>query len=259
MPAYPKPDPENSAKAVLTELAVEGTSSLVEAHRALLDLAQQENELILKGLKDQVSGFVPAAAMTDFVRRSVDAIIDIQHELLTNSSKQAMKWMQPEGTANDRAAQVLDFAREGVETFARAQKKFLDAVSEESMKAVSGRPEHKKEADAATDVRQLAHDAGSAFIEAQQRLLEVMNQQANVNLQIASRTADLVSPSQLLPLASLAGETIKSFLDAETALVGSLAKPYQTKPAPGAKRRTVGRVKMRRSRTGAKTEEPVTA
>ena len=51
--------------AALTELAVEGTSSLIEAQRALLQLAQQENDIILTGIKERFGRFVPAAAMTE--------------------------------------------------------------------------------------------------------------------------------------------------------------------------------------------------
>jgi len=257
MPAYPKPDLDNSAKAVLTELAVEGTSSFVEAHRTLLDLAQQENELILKGLKDQVSGFVPAAAMTEFVRRSVDALVEMQREFLTSTSKQAVKWLQAEGTAKyDRTSEVLDFAREGVESFARAQKKFLDAVSEESAKAMEGKDAKEGERE---DLRELAHDAGNAFIEAQKRLLEVMNQQMNVNLQAASRTVGLMSPARLMPLASLASDTVKSFFEAESALIGSLVKPRRVKVAPRRKGKVAGRGKVHRTRVEAKSQEPVNA
>jgi hypothetical protein len=56
---------------VLTELAVEGTSSLVEAQRTLLDLAKQENDIL----------------------------------------------------------RLMELAREAVETFTRAQQKFLEVAS----------------------------------------------------------------------------------------------------------------------------------
>ena len=86
--ATTKPHDERSPMALLTELAVEGTSSLVEAQRALLNLALQENDIILKGVKERVGGFVPAVAMADMVRRSLDTLIGMQQELLTSTSKQ---------------------------------------------------------------------------------------------------------------------------------------------------------------------------
>ncbi len=88
MAGQPKPHDDHSPLAILTELAVEGTSSLVEAQRTLLTLAQQENDIILNGVKDRVGSFVPAVAMTDLVRRSLDTLIGMQQELLTTTSKQ---------------------------------------------------------------------------------------------------------------------------------------------------------------------------
>src|SRR5215831_17743455 len=91
-----KLDDEHSPLEILTELAVEGTSSLVEAQRALLTLAQQENEIILNGVKERIGGFVPAAAMTDLVRRSLDTLLGMQQELLTTTSRQTLEWLQSE-------------------------------------------------------------------------------------------------------------------------------------------------------------------
>jgi hypothetical protein len=246
MSMHSKSPAEDSAVSVLTELAVEGTSSLVEAHRTLLDLAQQENDLVLKVLKDQVSGFVPAAATADFLRRNINTLVEMQQELLTATSKQTVQWLELGATSKpDRTAQLLEFAREGVECFARAQKKFLDAVSEESARAMSGKLVADNKVETLTDLKQLGCDAGNAFVEAQKRLLDIMSQQMNVNLNVADRTAGAISPSQLMPVAVLARDTVKSFFDAETALVGSLMKARKT-PKVHQKKRRVGRVPRRR-------------
>ena len=72
---------------------------------------------------------------------------------------------------------------------------------------------------------QLARDAGNAFVEAQKRLLDVIGQQMNVNLDAATRTIGLVSPSQLLPIATRTGQGVKNFFDSEKSIFGSLVKP----------------------------------
>jgi hypothetical protein len=225
MPTHSKPQDDRSPLAILTELAVEGTSSLVEAQRAFLNLAQQENEIICKGLKERTGSFLPAFAATGLVQRSLDTLIEMQQELLTNTSKQTLQWLDSEKTAKgDRAAQLADFAREGVETFTRAQKKFLEAVAQETATA-TGRKPHDGTPVKKTEVAQLAREAGNAFVEAQKRLLDVMGQQMNVNLDAATRTIALMSPSQLLPMATRTGEGIKNFFEGETSMIGSLIKP----------------------------------
>jgi hypothetical protein len=226
MQTHPKPHDGNSPLSLLTELAVEGTSSLVEAQRTLLNLAKQENDIVLNGVKERIGGFMPAVAMTDLVQRSLDTLIGMQQELLTTTNKQALELLEPKkGAKSERTAQLVEFAREGVETFTRAQKKFLDVVAQETAKATRGKPEHNGKPVKKTELTQLAREAGNAFVEAQKRLLDVMGQQMNVNLDVASRTLDMMAPSRLLPMANLTSEGVRNFVDRETALIGSIVKP----------------------------------
>jgi len=232
MRTHTKPHDEHSPLDILTELAVEGTSSLVEAQRALLNLAQQENDIILNGVKERIGGFLPAVAMTDLVRRSLETLLGMQQELLTTTSRQTLQWLESEKAGKgERGTRMAEFAREGVETFTRAQKKFLDVVAQEAAKATSGKKEHDKGAKK-TELVHLAREAGKAFIEAQKRLLDVMGQQMNVNLDATTRTLELMSPSRLVPMASLTGEGVRSFVDAETSLIGSLIKPPKKVAGP---------------------------
>jgi len=228
MRTHTKPHDGHSPLSLLTELAVEGTSSLVEAQRALLSLAQRENEIILNGVKERVGGFLPAVAMTDLVRRSLDTLIGMQQELLTSTSKQTLQWLEPEKAGKGtRTARVVEFVREGVETFTRAQKKFLDVLQQEVVRTTRGKEEHEGKPVKKTELVQLAREAGNAFVEAQKRLLDVMSQQMNVNLDVASRTLEMVSPSRLLPMANLTSAGVRKFVDAETSLIGSLIRPQK--------------------------------
>jgi hypothetical protein len=222
---------DHSPLALLTEMAVEGTSTLVEAQRALLDLVKQENEIILTGLKGKVGGFQPAIAVTDLVRRSVDTLIDMQQELLTTGSRQTLLWLQSQD-ASEGAARFAEFAREGVETFTRAQTKFLHALEQESAKAISGKREHdtsftKKQ------LTELAREAGQAFLEAQKRMLDLVGQQMNVSVDLSARALGLVPSPELAPLANRATSGIRDFMAAEGALIESVLKTK--KPAAAAK------------------------
>ena len=220
---------DRSPGEVLTELAVEGTSSFVEAQRALLDLAQQEKDIVLDGVKERVRTFLPAVAMTDLVRRSLDTLIGMQQELLTTTSKQTLDWIEPEKRRKrDRAAQLTDWAREGVDIFAKAQKNFMEALAQESARATSGKLKHACESARKTEVKVLAREAGNAFIEAQKRLLDVMGQQMNVNVLAATQAAEFIATPRFVPMATRASEGVKSFLESESEFLGSLVKPAKT-------------------------------
>ncbi|MGC1449330.1 MAG: hypothetical protein WA830_04755 [Candidatus Sulfotelmatobacter sp.] len=246
MPTHSKPHDDNSPLAILTELAVEGTSSLVEAQRAFLNLVQQENDIIFNGIKERIGGFIPAVAMTDLTQRSLDTFIGMQQELLTTTSKQTLQWLESEKAGKgDRTAHLVDFAREGVETFTRAQKKFLDVVAQEAAAATGSRKPHAGKVVKKTELSQLAREAGNAFIEAQKRLLDVMGQQMNVNLDAATRSMALMSPSRLLPMVNLTGEGVKKFFATEKSLVGPLINPPK---------KHVARAKHGRARTTRRKE-----
>jgi len=217
---------EHSPVAILTELAIEGTSSLVEAQRTLLNLAQQENDILMNGFKEQIAAFQPAVAITDLVRRSLDTLIGMQQDLLTLNSKQALHWFeQGKAGKGSSSAHAFDFAREELDAFARAHKKLLDVLSEETAKATSGKREQHAKPVKKTEWSKVAREAADAFLEAQKRLLDVLGQQMNVNLDVATRAGDILSPSRLLPTAMSAGQRVKSFVDAETSLIGSMFKP----------------------------------
>lgn len=216
-------DPQHSPVAILTELAVEGTSSFIEAQRILLNLAQQENEILMNGVKERVADSVPATAVTDLMRRTIDTFLGVQHEFLKISSKQTLDWLEATKKGKYAGTHLVDLAREGIEAFVHAQKKFLDVVAQETNRLATGKPE-KARVVRKTELAKLARDASNAFIEAQKKLLDVAGQQMNVNLKAATRTMELMTPSRLLPMANITGEGIKSFVNAEKALIDSMVR-----------------------------------
>jgi len=225
MPTRTQPHSETSPLGLLTELAVEATSSLVETQRTVLELVKQEKDVLFNGVKERI-GFTPAAAVTELVRRGIDTGIGLQQELLTATSKQTLEWLESEkDKKGDRTIHAVQLARDAVESFTRAQKELLDMVAEESRKAIDKK--HQTEPAKKTEIARLAGEAANAFIEAQKKLLDVFGQQMNVNFEIAARSLETTSLSRLLPLTSFTGESLKTFLDAQTSLLGSLVTPHK--------------------------------
>jgi hypothetical protein len=219
-------DPEHSPLAILSEVAIEGTSSFMEAQRILLNLAQQENDIIMNGVKERVAGSTPAVAMTDLVRRSIDTFVKMEEDFLKITSKQTLSWLETvkAGNGYQGGAHLVDLAREGMDTFVQAQKKFLDVIAQETSKATAGKEPALKHAKK-TEMAKLAREATNAFIDAQKKVMDVVGQQMNVNLKAAARSLELIAPSRLLPMANLTGEGVKSFVDAEKDLIESMMKP----------------------------------
>ncbi len=221
-------DPEHSPVAILTELAVEATANLTEAQRVLLNLAQQENEIVMTGVKDQVGDYPTVAAITDRMQHGVDTFIEMQQDFLTTASKHAQKRL--EATRAGKGPDVtclVDAAREAMDDFVRAQKKFLDIVAVNKAKAE--KPEdHKKK----TEMSKLAREAANAFIEAQKKLLDLAGQQVNVNLQATTKAVEAMDSLRPHLMPNINGETLKSFVDAEKNLISNMMKPTNGKAAP---------------------------
>jgi hypothetical protein len=229
-------DKESSPVAILTELAAEGAASVTEAQRVLLTLVEQENGIAMDGIAENIAGSAAAVSVVKRLRRSVDILLQMQQEFLTIANKFAQDGLKnnkvgkiPDGTC------VIDAARDAIDNFVRAQKKLLDIVVEEEAKSRGGRADDGKKK---TEMSALAREAASAFIDAQKSLLDLAGQQVNVNLQAATRVADMTKVLRLNPFPAITGEGVKSFVDAEKAVLDSLMKTTKNpaKPAATAKR-----------------------
>jgi hypothetical protein len=218
-------DPEHSPMAIVTELAVEGTSSFMEAQRILLNLAQHENEIVMGGVKERVAFSLPATATADLVRQTVDTFLGMQQEFLKITSKQTLDWLEQAGKGKYSGTHIVDLAREAMDTFVHAQKKFLDIIAQETTRLTNGKSDKAAKAVKKTELAKLARDASNAFIEVQKKLLDIVGQQVNVDLKAATRTLDMMRQFRLLPMANITGEGVKKFVDAEKALIDSIIKP----------------------------------
>jgi len=238
---------------ILTEIAVEGTANLVEAQRILLDLAQQENEIVLNGVKERVGEYGTAVALTNVLRRSIDTFVEMQQNFLSLANKKTQGWLQSEDAklSVKNGNDLVELASEAMEEFVAAQRKFLDVISEETNP--DGKKEHVGRKASKTELAKLGRDAADSFIEAQKKLLDLAGQQVNVTMQTASRALDLKMPIRLLPIADIAGEGVKSFVDAEKALVESMVKARPHTKATAAKpQHRVAKRPARRTKAASK-------
>jgi hypothetical protein len=204
----------------------------------------------MNGVKERIGSYTRAVAMTDLLRRSIDTFVDMQQEFLTIASKHSQNWLQPVKADSGDGNQLVNLAREGMENFIRAQKKFLEIVAEEAQKAVSGKQDQNAKKMNKTEITKLAREAATSFIEAQKKLLDVAGQQMNVNQQAVTRAKDMIAPFQLLPLANLTNKGVKTFVDAEKALIDSIRDRRAAPKAAG---------KAKRGRKTQKTQEAAQA
>jgi hypothetical protein len=159
------------------------------------------------------------------VRRTIDTFIDMHREFLKITSKQTVDWLEQAAKGKYSGTYTVDLAREAMENFVDAQKKFLDVIAQETTRLTSGKVEKAAKVVKKTELGKLARDASNAFIEVQKKLLDIAGQQMNVNLKAATRALEVIRPFRLLPMANITGEGVKRFVDAEKAMIESMIKP----------------------------------
>jgi len=248
-------DSRHSPAKALTELTGEGVTNFIEAQKVLLDLAQQQNKIVMTGVKERVGASARASAMTGLLRRSVESFIDMQQEFLGIADRQTNAWLEAAKAGKPfKGEQLVALAREGTENLVRAQKRFLDAVTEEIQTATGEKRTNgvgKKVQQ--TELSELARQAVESFIDAQKKLFDVAGHQMNVNVKALGKAAGLVKPLPFAPLADLTREGVKSYVDASKALMDVMLKgrnehKHESKTERRAKR-PVGRVKTKAAST----------
>ncbi len=242
-------DPHHSPSALVAELAGDGITNLLEAQKVLLELGRQQHDIVMAGVKERTGGSSTATTMANLLRHSVDTVIEMQQEFLKIAGKQTHTWIEGVKTGKaPKGSALVDLAREAVENFIHAEKRFLDGVAEEATRATKNKPTDRVEKKAKkTELAELGRRATESFIEAQKRLVDVAGRQMNANLKTASRTAEILKPLPVVPLSDWTRAGVQSFVDAQKALMDAVTKPRNgTKPAAGASRKPVRGAKRRR-------------
>ena len=217
-------DPHHSPAALLSEMAETGMENFFEGQKVLLELGKQQNEILMNGVKERVGDCPRRRAVIDVFRRTVDTFISMQEEYLKIASKQSHTWLE---SAKDgkpyQPEHVIELARETMENFVKTQKRFLDVIGEEAEKATSNKASVPSKAKK-TEFTALARQATDSLLEAQKKLVDVAGEQMNSNMQTAEKAMKLVRPFPFPPLNELTREVVKSYVDAQKALMEVVVK-----------------------------------
>jgi hypothetical protein len=238
-------DPHHSPTAILGEIAEDGLTNFMEGQKVLLELGKEQNDILMTGVKERMGDWPAAHALTDLLRRSVDTFIQMQEEYLKIANKQAHTWVDSAKAGKPyQPEHAVDFAREAMENFVKAQKRFMDVIAEETAKATGGKHGNgagKKMKPA--ELSELARKATDSFLEAQKRLVEVAGRQMNTGVKSAGKTLEILKPFPFLPVSELTREAVKSYVDAQKALMEVMVKPPNTVKAAGRTRKPAKKAK----------------
>ena len=228
--------PDFRPVAVVKEFAGEGLANFIEGQKLILALAQKESEILATGLQERVGGFVVTDALVETIRRSVDTFVEMQLEYLKSASKQVHGRLAAVKAGEVYEGEsVVDLAREGLDDFVQAQKKFLHVIAEEASKVTGGKEALVSKAKK-HELMELAREAADSFIDAQKKLMDVAARQIHVSLKVAGTAAKMMPAVPYREIPDLTREGFKSFVDAEKAVIESVTKrPEKKTPVKGAR------------------------
>ena len=226
-------DPQHSPAAILGEVAGEGVTNFIEGQKVLLELGLKQHEILMAGVKERI-GDQRAAHAVDLLRRSVETFIHMQQEFLKIAGKQTHTWVEAAKAGKPYQPKVLaELAREGMENFVNAQKKFMDVIVDETAKATGSKHGNGFKNIKKTELAALVRQATESFIDAQKKLVDLAGQQMNANVKKAGKAVELLKPFPLVPLAELTREGVKGYVDTQKALMDVMVKPAGEHKAAG--------------------------
>ena len=220
--------PDFRPVAVAKEFAGEGLANFIEGQKLLLALARRENEILATAMKERAGGFAVTDAMMNTIHRSINTFVEIELEYLKSASKHVHgRLAAVKAGKMYEGDKLVDLAREGLETFVEAQKKFLPVVSEE-MPTLTGGKEVVVSKAKKTELTELAREAADSFIDVEKKLMDVAARQVHVSLKAASTAAKIMPTVPYRDIPDLTREGFRSFVEAEKAVIESVT----TRPEP---------------------------
>jgi hypothetical protein len=73
-----------------------------------------------------------------------------------------------------------------------------------------------------TELTELARQAADSFFDVQKKLMDVASRQVHVTLKATGRAAELIPPIPYMAVPDLTREGVRSFVDAEKAVIDSI-------------------------------------
>jgi hypothetical protein len=240
--------PDFRPVTVAKEFAGEGLANFIEGQKLLVGLAQRENEILATGIKERVGGFAVTDALVNTIHRSIDTFVELQLEYLKSAGRHVHGRLAAVKAGEEYEGDtVVELAREGLENFVQAQKKFLHVVAEETSALTGGKPapvgKSKK-----TELTVLAQEAADSFIDAQKKLMDVAARQIHVSLKAAGTAAKMMPTVPYREIPDLTREGFRSFVEAEKAVLESVTKRPEGKKAPVKAARRVKRARAHKPR-----------
>ena len=172
-----------SPGSLLTGWARQGVESFVAAQKILLDLAAQENALLIGMVREQFgkTGFRPGATVAGIAENGVKNLSNagkILLDLAASETALAVEGVKEGLRLPVAAGAIADLVRHRVDTLVEMQKHFLDATAEHAH-AVAESYREGENVLAAANLAELARRGIEGFVEGEKKFLDLAAQEVS--------------------------------------------------------------------------------
>ena len=181
-----------SPGSLISGWARQGVESFVAAQKILLDLAAQENALLIGMAREQFSrpGFRPGVSMAGIAETGVKNLTTagkILLDLAAGETALAVDGVKEGLRLPVAAGAMADVVRHRVDTFIEMQKHLLDATAEQAH-AIAESYREGEEVLAATKMTELARRGIEGFVESEKKFLDLAAQEVSAATKGGKRT-----------------------------------------------------------------------
>jgi len=187
-----KAPPEASPSTLLTGWARQGVQSFVAAQKILMDLAAQENALLIGMLREGLSKprtrlAIPASAVAEKGVKNLTTVGKILLDLAAEETALAVEGVKEGLRLPAAAGAVAEVVRHRVDTFVEMQKNLLDATAEQAHAVAESYREGEK-LPAAAHVAELARRGIEGFLEGEKKFLDLASHEVSEAAKGGKRT-----------------------------------------------------------------------
>jgi hypothetical protein len=167
---------------LFADVVRQGVDNYVATQKTLLDIAVQQNGLLVNAMKQGFSLTVPAA-LTDLAERGTKAFLQSQRAMLdmaANQNKLGLDLVKNMAGANRPfVTEMADMMERGTQTFVEAQKRLIDFAEQQTEAAAKKTSETEENGtNRMSPITELSRKALESFVEAQKQFLDMIAKEA---------------------------------------------------------------------------------
>jgi hypothetical protein len=251
MPAREKKAPPvSSPSSVLTGWARQGVQSFVAAQKILMDLAAQENALLIGLVREGISkpAFRPDVSMVGMAEKGVKnltAFGKLLLELAADETALAVDGVREGLRLPPAAGAMAEVVRHRVDTLIEMQKNMLDAAADQAHAVAESYKEGEKML-AAVHVAELARRGIEGFVESEKKFLDLAAQEITTAAKGGKPSAK--QPRERMEvLTKVAREGAEKYIETQKKILELAIEQMESAAKAGREHKEPARKEIRRS------------